>query len=57
MNNEIVEITSAIPIDPEKVYRVGRLKIKGIDVIHKVADGIRYEEIREHILSGECYHE
>ena len=49
MNNEIVEI------DKSAIYRIGGLEIPGNELIHKIANGIRYEELREQI--GECYHE
>ncbi len=44
--NEILEI------DIERTYNVHGLELTGKDLIHKVANGLRYEEISEHFKEG-----
>lgn len=46
MKNEILEI------DTSAIYKVGSAEIPGNELIHKVANGIRYEEISEHFKEG-----
>lgn len=46
MKNEILEI------DCSAIYKIGSLEIPGNELIHKVANGIRYEEISEHFKEG-----
>lgn len=45
MNNEIFEINESA------IYRIGSLEIPGNELIHKVANGIRYEELSERMGS------
>ena len=41
-------MSDILEIDKSATYRVGSLEIPGNELIHKVANGLRYEEIREH---------
>ena len=43
MSNEILEI------DKSATYRIGSLEILGNELIHKVANGLRYEELSNHM--------
>lgn len=39
-------------IDKSAIYRIGRLEIPGNELIHKVANGIRYEKIKDEFKDG-----
>ena len=45
-------MTEILEINKESTYRVGGLEIPGSELIHKVADGYRYDELREHLKGG-----
>ena len=47
MKNEILEI------ETERTYNVQGLELTGKDLIHKVANGLRYEEISEHFKGSD----
>ena len=42
-------MTEILEIDKSATYRIGSLEIPGNELIHKVANGIRYEELSNHM--------
>lgn len=45
--NEILEI------DNNAIYKIGSLELLGSELIHKVANGYRYEKVSEHFKGSD----
>lgn len=41
-------MSEILEINTSATYKIGSLEIPGNELIHKVANGIRYEELSEH---------
>lgn len=51
--SEILEI----PINPDAFYNANGLKLKGSDLLHKLANGLRYEVIEKEMKKEGVIHE